>query len=108
MRSWTADKTAATTLAEICLAVPTPAAAEFVLDHLRQTKFGGPRAAELLRHAVKHLPDSRLAELPALADTLRQTKNSPTLALAEGLAALAAIPGRSLPTELEARPAMNS
>jgi putative heme-binding domain-containing protein len=102
MRSWAADKTAATTLAEICLAVPTPAAAEFVLDHLRQTKFGGPRAAELLRHAVKHLPDSRLAELPALADTLRQTKNSPTLALAEGLAALAAIPGRSLPTELEA------
>jgi putative heme-binding domain-containing protein len=102
LQTWAEDPAAAATLAETCLAVPTPAAAEFLLEHLRHTKFAGPRAAELLRHAVKYLPESRLSELPALADTLRQTKNSPTLALAEGLAALAAAPNRKLPDELQA------
>lgn len=100
LRRWSEDPGAATALAETCLAVPTPHAAEFLLEHLRRTQFAGTRAAELLRHAVKHLPESRLTELPTLAETLRQTKHSPSLALAEGLAALAATPNRTLPDAL--------
>jgi putative heme-binding domain-containing protein len=87
-------------LAEICLAVPTPAAAEFLLGHLQRTNFSGARTGEFARHAVQQLPPERFSALPPVIAALAAAPRAQRLAFAEGLAAVAAPPARPLPAEV--------
>jgi putative heme-binding domain-containing protein len=101
--AWSAAGVAtADRVAEICLAVPTPAAAEFLLGYLTRTKLGGPRAGELAKHAALQLPPERFGEMEPLLASLTRVPPSQKLALAEGLATVAAKPGRTLPAAVEA------
>ena len=97
-----ADAGAATRVADVCLAVRTPAAAHFLLDQLAATKFAGARTGDFARHAVQHLP---AADFPAVLPLLASLANAPLaqrLPLAEGLATAAARPDFSLPAEVDA------
>lgn len=98
LRSWAGgDKAAAERIAELCLAVPTAAAASFLLDHLERTQAAGPRAGELARHAVQHLPADAFTTVGPLLEALERAPRAQRLALAEGLATIAAKPDRTLP-----------
>jgi putative membrane-bound dehydrogenase-like protein len=98
LQAWAGQNPAfAARLAEVCLAVPTPAAADFLIAHLERTKFSGKRAGDFARHAVRHLPVERFDAVRALQESLRGASAAQRLALAEGLALVAAQPGRVLP-----------
>ena len=84
-------------LADVALAVPTPAVAEFLLTHLERTHFTSPRAGEFARHAVQHLPADRLATIEPVMRSLATAPVAQQLAFAEGLAAAARQPDRTLP-----------
>ncbi|PAW63319.1 MAG: hypothetical protein B9S34_14505, partial [Opitutia bacterium Tous-C1TDCM] len=100
---WAAgNSTAADRLAEICLAVPTPAAATFLLGYLEKTKVAGPRAGDFAKHAVQHVAPDAFATVEPLAASLERAPYLQRLALAEGLAAVAAKPDRPLPAPLVA------
>jgi putative heme-binding domain-containing protein len=89
-------------VADVCLAVRTPAAAQFLIGHLQRTQMAEPRAAELARHAVQNLP---VAELPAILPLLSSLEKAPRgqrLTLAEGLASIAAKAEAVLPAEIDA------
>lgn len=92
---------AAERIADVCLAVPTPAAADFLLGHLERTQFAGKRAGDFARHAVRHLPAERFHAVRALQESLRGAPAAQRLALAEGLALVAAQPGRTLPDAVQ-------
>ena len=99
---WSASGAAAAErVADVCLAVPTPAAAEFLLSHLEKTKFAGPRTGELAKHAVLHLSAEGLAAIEPMLGALQRVPPSQRLAFAEGLATLAAKPGRTLPSVVD-------
>ena len=101
LRSWAkGEKAAAERVAELCLAVPTPAAAGFLLEHLERAKAAGPRAGELARHAVQHLPPDAFAAVSPLLAALERAPTAQRLAVAEGLAAIAVKPGRTLPDDV--------
>ena len=103
LRDWAAaGPTAAGHLAEVCLAVPTPAAAEFLLGHLERSTFAGPRAGDFARHAVAQLPPDRFAAVLPLLRSLAAAPLAQRVALADGLASVAAQPGRTLPGEIDA------
>ncbi len=76
-------------LAEIMLAVPTPAAADFLLKHLERTEFKTARAGEYLRHVAMNLPKDRFASLAALAEKLQDAPPAQQLAFTDGLAQVA-------------------
>jgi putative heme-binding domain-containing protein len=101
LRAWAeGDPAAAERIAELCLAVPTAAAASFLLGHLEHTKAAGPRAGELARHAVQHLPADAFTNVVPLLDALERSPRAQRLALAEGLATIAAKPERTLPDDV--------
>ncbi len=77
---------AAESLAEITLAIPKPATADFLLKHLERTEFKTPRAGEYLRHIALHLPKDRIASLSTLAEKLHAAPPTLQLAFADGLA----------------------
>lgn len=102
LRAWAGSTSAvAERVADVCVAVPTPAAAEFLLHHLAQTKFAGTRAGEFARHAVLQLPSDRFSEISPLLNSLAQAPAAQRLTLAEGLAQVAAKPDRRLPAEAD-------
>ena len=103
LQEWSAiDAAAAERVADACLAVPSLAAADFLLAHLERTKFAAPRAGDFARHAILQLPDDRLtAVLPLLRSLARATRPQ-RLAVAEGLATVAAKPRRTLPEAADA------
>jgi putative heme-binding domain-containing protein len=102
IRSWAdINAAAAERIADVCLAVPTPAAAEFLLDHLKQTKFSGSRAGDYARHAVLQLPAEKFVAILPLFRSLARAPQSQRVAFAEGLATVAATPDRKLPDEIE-------
>ncbi len=84
-------------LADVALAVPTPAVAEFLIAHLTRTKFASPRAGEFARHAVQNLPADRLAAIEPLMSSLSSAPAAQQLAFAEGLAAASRRADRTLP-----------
>ena len=88
-------------VAEVALAVTTPAAAEFLLGHLERTKFTGPRAGEFARHAVLQLPPDDIARVLPLLRSLAEAPAAQRIALAEGLATIATRPARPLPAEVQ-------
>jgi putative heme-binding domain-containing protein len=101
LRSWANDDDAAAQLAVVCLAVKTPAAAEFLLTHLERTKFAAARAGDFARHAVAQLPADRLTAVQPLIRSLAGAPLTQRVALAEGLALVAADPARPLPPEVD-------
>ncbi len=107
LRSWAAsdkptDLAAAERVADVCLAVPTPAAADFLLGHLERTKFADTRAGDFARHAVLQLPAENFSAVLPLLGSLSRATTGQRVAFAEGLATVAAKPGRTLPPEAEA------
>lgn len=103
LRDWAAaSPAAAERVADACLAVPTPAAAEFLLSHLARGKFANPRAGDFARHAVLQLPTDQFSAILPLLRSLAVAPLAQRFALADGLAAVAAKPGRTLPGEVEA------
>ncbi|MSU47917.1 MAG: c-type cytochrome [Opitutus sp.] len=103
LREWSATGTAAAErVADVCLAVPTPAAAEFLLGHLEKTKFAGARAGEFAKHAALQLPPDGLSAIEPILGSLKRVPPSQRLAFAEGLAAVAAKTDRTLPTTVDA------
>ncbi|WP_414663531.1 DUF7133 domain-containing protein [Horticoccus sp. 23ND18S-11] len=103
LNDWAAaNAAAADRVADVSVAVATPAAAEFLLAHLDRTRFAGARVGEFARHAVLQLPTDRLASIEPLLPALQRVPASQQLAFAEGLATLAAKPDRSLPPRVAA------
>lgn len=103
LREWAAaGPAAADRVADACLAVETPAAAEFLLGHLEHLKFAGPRAGEFARHAVLQLPPEGLTRIEPMLGALARVPPAQRLAFAEGLGAVAAKPHRALPAAVEA------
>ncbi len=102
LREWGAANAAtADRVADVCLAVPTRAAADFLLGYLERTKFAGIRAGDFARHAILQLPDDQMnAVLPLLRSLTRGTRLQ-RIAVAEGLASVAAKPDRTLPPEAD-------
>ncbi len=96
------EASAAARVADVCLAVRTPASAHFLLDYLRETKFAAPRTAEFARHAVQNLPADDFEAVLPLLRSLGKAPLGQRLTLAEGLAAVASKPGRTLPDEVSA------
>lgn len=85
-------------LADVSVAVPSPASATFLLGHLERTAFAGERAGEFARHAVRHLDPERLeAAVQDMIRSLEQTPAAQRLALAEGLSATLVQNRRPLP-----------
>jgi putative heme-binding domain-containing protein len=103
LRAWAAvDSAAAELVADICLAVPTPAAAEFLLEHLEHTKFTGAHAGDYARHAVAQLPAENFSAITPLFQLIAKAPFAQRASFAEGLAMVAAKPGRMLPPEIDA------
>lgn len=96
-----ARATAERHLAEISLAVATPAAAGFLLGHLERSKFSAPRAGEFARHAVLQLPPAQFDLVLPLMRSLASAPLAQRAALAEGLAQVSAKPDRTLPPEID-------
>ena len=92
-----ADPAAAERLADVAVAVPTPAVAEFLLAYLERTKFASPRAGEFARHAVQQLPADRLAAVEPVMRSLATAPAAQQLSFAEGLASVSRLAGRTLP-----------
>ena len=92
----TTDKSAAL-LADIALAVPTAASAEFLLDHLQRTNFQAPRAGEYLRHIAQQLPAEKVGQLIGLVQRLGDVPEAQKLALADGLMQASRERGLKLP-----------
>jgi putative membrane-bound dehydrogenase-like protein len=86
LAKWAAtDAATAARVADVALAVKTPAAARFLLDYLAETKFAAPRTAEFARHAVQNLPSE---DFGAVLPLLRKLEDAPVaqrVTLAEGL-----------------------
>ncbi len=89
LRDWaSASPAAAERVADVCLAVATPAAADFLLGHLERTRFAGTRAGDFAKHAVLQLPPDRLTTIEPLLVSLQRVSPAQRLAFAEGLANL--------------------
>jgi putative heme-binding domain-containing protein len=97
-----ADPAAAERLADVGVAVPTPAVAEFLLAYLERTQFASPRAGEFARHAVQQLPPDRLAAIEPVMRSLAAAPAAQQLAFAEGLASVSRLAGRTLPPAVTA------
>jgi putative heme-binding domain-containing protein len=93
-------------VADVCLAVPTPAAARFLIGYLERTKFAGTRAGEFARHAVLQMPQEEFDSVLPLLRSLERAPLSQRLALAEGLATVARAdpPESTESTEAETKP----
>lgn len=103
LRAWSeSSRTAADRVADICVAVPTPAAADFLLGYLERGKFAGPRAGEFAKHAVAQLPADRLGTIEPLLGALLKVPPAQRLAFAEGLATVGAKTDRTLPPAVTA------
>ncbi|MBI5768300.1 MAG: c-type cytochrome [Verrucomicrobia bacterium] len=108
-------------VADLCLALPTPAAARFLIGHVRAQKNPDPRIGDFAKHIAQHLPAEEFESFAALLKPLSTAPALQRLAAAEGLASLArpvpvdratlarpepveraAKPGRTLPAEIAA------
>lgn len=97
-----ADAATAARVAEVCLAVRTPAAAVFLLGYLEKAGLAVARAAELARHAITELPAERFEEVQPLIESVKKAPLAQRVAVAEGLAVVAAKAGRTLPEAVAA------
>jgi putative heme-binding domain-containing protein len=95
-----ADPQTATLLADISLAVKSPDAAAFLLDHLRRTHLAAPRAGEYLKHAALNLPAEKIRSLVDLVTKVGDAPLPQRLALADGLSQAARQRNLKLPIEV--------
>ena len=82
------------------LAVDSPEAGEFLLQHLQRTKLHVPNAREILRHVVLHLPEAKLGAVNALLLAFSDAPLAERCALADGLGQAARERGWNMPDEL--------
>ena len=99
----TADAKGADLLAEVCLAIPTPEAAEFLLRHLSRTEFQGPRSSELLRHTLLYRSVQNLELLTnGLVERFKDAPLPQRLSVADNVAAAYRQRGLPLPDAITA------
>lgn len=89
-------------LADVAVAVKTPAAGTFLLGYLERSSFADARSGEFARHAVTQLPTENFTVVETLIQKLAEAKMEPRLSLAEGLANVARLPGRQLSASVNA------
>ncbi|HSI15387.1 MAG TPA: c-type cytochrome, partial [Chthoniobacter sp.] len=94
------DPQAATLLADVSLAVKSPDAAAFLLDHLQSNKLAAPRAGEYLKHAALNLPEDKIGTLVELVTKVGDVPLPQRLALADGLSQAARQRNFKLPIEV--------
>ena len=88
-------------MADLCLALTTPAAARFLAERIRDAKLPDPRIGEFVRHVALNLPASELASLTPLLGSLSAALAGQRLIAAEGFAATAAQAAHLLPAEVD-------
>ena len=93
---------AGTTLADVSVAVRTPVAGAFLLKHLERVRFSDPRSGEFARHAATQIPADDFGVVETLIQKLATFSLEPRVSLAEGLASVARLPGRTLPPPVSA------
>ena len=86
-------------IADLCLALTTPAAAQFLAVRVRDTKVPDPRIGEFARHVALNLPEGEFESFTALLGSLAAAPAAQRLIAAEGLATIAERPQRVLPAE---------
>jgi putative heme-binding domain-containing protein len=96
------DPQVATLLADVSLAVKSPEAADFLLDHLQRTRLAASRAGEYLKHAALNLPEEKIGTLVELVTKVGDAPLPQRLALADGLSQAARQRGLKLPGEIAA------
>ncbi len=79
------EPAAAAIVADVSLAVPSPAAADFLLAHLRRTALGSERAGEFVRHAARHIGGKNFPKLVALTAKVAKAPLPRRFALANAL-----------------------
>ncbi len=87
-------------IADLCLALTTPAAARFLAVRVREAKGPDPRIGEFARHVALHLPAGEFDAFAALLGPLGAAPAAQRLLTAEGLATMAAKPARVLSAEI--------
>lgn len=84
-------------IADLCLALTTPAAARFLAARVRDAKTPDARIGEFARQVALNLPQEELESFGALLGPLGIAPAAQRLIAAEGLATIAAKPQRVLP-----------
>ncbi len=89
-------------IADLCLALTTPAAARFLAARVRDAKTPEARIGDFARHVALHLPEEEFATFAALVGPLSAASAAQRLSAAEGLATIGAKPNRVLPAAIAA------
>ncbi len=101
LASWAgASASDARRVADLALALNTPAAARFLLGHLKTAKADDPRFGDYARHVALHLPAEEFDSFFALLRLLTAAPAAQRLIAAEGLATIAAKKDRTLPDDV--------
>lgn len=101
LAQWAAASVAdAARVADLALALKTPAAARFLLGHVRAAKTPDARIGDFAKHIAANLPADEFESFAALLKPLAAAPELQRLAAAEGLAAIAAKKDRTLPPEV--------
>ena len=103
LRAWAALKPAyADALADVCLAVVQPVAADFLLTHLERTQFSGPRVGDFVRQVAEGMSADKFDALLGSARRLNPAAGlTQQLAVCEGLGLAAKRLKRPLPADLQ-------
>ncbi len=103
LAQWAAANEAdATRVAELALALPTPAAARFLAGHMLAAKTSDARIGDYAKHIALNLPADELESFVSLLKPLGTAPAAQRLIAAEGLATIAGKPNRTLPDEVAA------
>jgi len=86
-------------IADVSLGADSPAAAEFLLAYLEQTKLTAPRTGEFIKHTALNIAPERIPAVLALTDKFPNAPLDRKLAIADGLSQAARIRGIALPPE---------
>ncbi|MDP3072740.1 MAG: c-type cytochrome [Opitutaceae bacterium] len=92
----------ATRVADLALALGTPAAARFLAGHVRAAKTPDARIGDFARHIALQLPADEFGAFTPLLRPLGAAPAAQRLIAAEGLATIAAKPNRTLPADIAA------
>ncbi len=104
LRRWSGELTSekSSLLADVLVAVDTPAAGAYLMDYLAERGFADPKLGELIRHAVAQVPTATLAGMETLVDRVDGASLDARAALAEGFADVVGREGPVLTPRMEA------
>jgi putative heme-binding domain-containing protein len=102
LREWALKPDYADALADVCLAVAKPAAADFLLSYLERRQFRGPRVGDFVRQAAASMSADKFDSLCENARRLNATVGlAQQLAVCEGLGLAAKRLKKTLPADLQ-------